>query len=304
MMFFIVFSLVFLVLPAALGAPTRRALDAATLLQNAQDAQILNTEFQSLSQDAACNSGQTACVNSSMAVCQFGSWKLSPCPNTHQCYAVPSMTSNGTVLMCTSEQTALSMINSAGAQGNVTASDNSNSTLPLPTSPQSLAASSIVSPSSPTQTPSTPSASPSPIPGVQTVTVTITQTQPAPISTLSETTTLDSEGVSSLFSSLGSNGIAVVSSTVSAMSTSTAKSLVSLTPFTTTNSGSSVASPSSTSASASQSSSSSLSFTTASTILLTTQNAVVSSPTSSTSPSAPTTGYTRSYATVPGALKK
>ena len=41
--------------------------------------------------------GQTACVNGTMAVCKFGSWRTTSCPDSEQCFAVPSTTGLGTV---------------------------------------------------------------------------------------------------------------------------------------------------------------------------------------------------------------
>ena len=103
------------------SAPT--ALDAATLLQNAQEAQKLNAQFQSRNGtvSGSCNStchlpiskevdvdvfffpslcldGDTTCIKNAIATCVNGQFHTSNgCPATQQCFALPSVKSNGTV---------------------------------------------------------------------------------------------------------------------------------------------------------------------------------------------------------------
>ncbi|KAI0076484.1 hypothetical protein K474DRAFT_1597780, partial [Panus rudis PR-1116 ss-1] len=105
-----------ILLPYAFAAPTQ-SLDSATLLQNGQDAQTLNSEFQSLTVKDACDAGQMACVQNSRATCEFGSWKLQRCKDSEKCFAVPSLKDRGTSLLCTSEAHALSIIQASGVKG-------------------------------------------------------------------------------------------------------------------------------------------------------------------------------------------
>ncbi|CAL1708651.1 unnamed protein product [Somion occarium] len=196
-------SLALSFLSLTLAAP---ALDSATLIRNGQDAQTLNAEFQQLRATNACNTGQMACINGSFALCQFGSWKLQPCTDSRKCFAVPSVTSNGTVchvllssillihyhrafqqLVCTSEANALSLINAAGAQGEVASTTNVTS--------------------------ATSSASEDGI-AVVTVTVTVGPTStPAPTLTLPpETRTLNESDVLSLVLSIQAEGYSIVTS--------------------------------------------------------------------------------------------
>ncbi|CAL1708649.1 unnamed protein product [Somion occarium] len=177
-------SLALSFLSLTLAAP---ALDSATLIRNGQDAQTLNAEFQQLRATNACNTGQMACINGSFALCQFGSWKLQPCTDSRKCFAVPSVTSNGTQLVCTSEANALSLINAAGAQGEVASTTNVTS--------------------------ATSSASEDGI-AVVTVTVTVGPTStPAPTLTLPpETRTLNESDVLSLVLSIQAEGYSIVTS--------------------------------------------------------------------------------------------
>ncbi|CAL1708650.1 unnamed protein product [Somion occarium] len=181
-------SLALSFLSLTLAAP---ALDSATLIRNGQDAQTLNAEFQQLRATNACNTGQMACINGSFALCQFGSWKLQPCTDSRKCFAVPSVTSNGTQLVCTSEANALSLINAAGAQGEVAST--------------SSVATNVTS--------ATSSASEDGI-AVVTVTVTVGPTStPAPTLTLPpETRTLNESDVLSLVLSIQAEGYSIVTS--------------------------------------------------------------------------------------------
>ncbi|CAL1708648.1 unnamed protein product [Somion occarium] len=199
-------SLALSFLSLTLAAP---ALDSATLIRNGQDAQTLNAEFQQLRATNACNTGQMACINGSFALCQFGSWKLQPCTDSRKCFAVPSVTSNGTQLVCTSEANALSLINAAGAQGEVASSKNGTIAFPTTSIANSPQASSVAT----NVTSATSSASEDGI-AVVTVTVTVGPTStPAPTLTLPpETRTLNESDVLSLVLSIQAEGYSIVTS--------------------------------------------------------------------------------------------
>jgi hypothetical protein len=113
------------------SAPTA-PLDAATLLNNAQQAQQLNAQFRSANgtTTGTCNNGDTTCVQGAIASCINGQFDTSKgrCPATEQCFALPSVNSNGTTIACTSEKSARSLINAAGATGDVTGSVSGNPT--------------------------------------------------------------------------------------------------------------------------------------------------------------------------------
>ncbi|KAF9805687.1 hypothetical protein IEO21_08950 [Rhodonia placenta] len=187
-------------------AAPMNSLDAATFYQNGLDAQMLNGEFASLNATSACNTTTSACIAGSLAQCERGSWKIEACPATEQCFALPALRGNGTVLSCTTEDIALALINVTGVEGglasapNVTSSTNATagaSSSASATATESLAASgSFV---------------------VVTHTLTVTSTvQPSasssfattatPASTFAETTLLNPSQASSLLSSLSANG--------------------------------------------------------------------------------------------------
>ncbi|KAK7684967.1 hypothetical protein QCA50_011802 [Cerrena zonata] len=145
----------------------------------------------------------------------FGSWTKQACPDSKKCFAIPSISSPGTRVVCTSKANALSLIEATGAKGGIVGLGSNNQTLPLPTT--SLP---------PSATPSTNATSPNE-PTVKVVTVTVTAgadssatpapTTPAPTITLPPTTrTIDSAGVDSLLSSLSAEGVVFVTAAASA----------------------------------------------------------------------------------------
>jgi len=104
-------SLVFV----ACGAPTQ--LDAATLLQNGEEAQALNRFFQGLKASDPCKGaytnfvaiaphaqnytdGQVACLHGTVITkCKGTLWEttLGSCSMSQKCFALPSVSSSGTV---------------------------------------------------------------------------------------------------------------------------------------------------------------------------------------------------------------
>ncbi|KAI0777174.1 hypothetical protein BD413DRAFT_171315 [Trametes elegans] len=215
-----------------LGAPTA-SIDAKTFLQNGKDAQALNAEFAKLHASDSCTSGQLACLGTSLATCADGKWKTEACPESLSCFALPSVRENGTELTCTTNATALAVINASGATGGV-ASNSTDNTVDFPTegdcsdddgatdgqttqssnststasgargtsAAASNSTSSTVSGSSVAAN-ATASASGTNSAAAPTVTVTVTA---APESTLSvETTTLDRSAASSFLSSIATD---------------------------------------------------------------------------------------------------
>jgi len=113
----------------ALSAPT--ALDASVLLQNGQTAQQLNAQFNNLQATDACSTGDTGCISGLSAQCSNGTWQTQKCPGgSRQCFALPSVRSNGTFIACTSKANALSLIDATGAQGGLALNTTSNGTDP------------------------------------------------------------------------------------------------------------------------------------------------------------------------------
>jgi len=110
------------------------ALDNATLLANGQQAQILNSEFESLQVNDPCNTGENACINNTFAVCINNAWETQPCPSSKSCFALPQVRTNGTFIACTSQRNAASIIAATGAQGGITNNSTScgNITVPFP----------------------------------------------------------------------------------------------------------------------------------------------------------------------------
>jgi len=113
-------SVLFVLTTFVQSAPTT-PLDAATLLNNAHQAQQLNAQFQNANSSATgpCNNGDTTCVENAIATCvngQFDTSKGRCHPNLH-CFALPSVRSNGTIIACTNEKTVQSLMDAAGATG-------------------------------------------------------------------------------------------------------------------------------------------------------------------------------------------
>ncbi|KAI0765261.1 hypothetical protein C8Q74DRAFT_1040174 [Fomes fomentarius] len=103
------------------------SLDADVFLQNGKDAQALNAEFQTLKASDACDDGQMACIKDSIAHCANATWQLDACPKTLSCFALPSVREQGTIISCTSNATALSVINASGATGGIASNSTKNS---------------------------------------------------------------------------------------------------------------------------------------------------------------------------------
>jgi len=156
------------------AAPVNSTVDPDTLLKNGQTAQNLNVAFNNLTINDPCQSGQEACVSGALAKCDnAGKWEAQQCPSNTQCFALPDIRSGGTKLRCTSQDRASTLIQASGAQGGIFGNNSTNS------SDSSSA--------------------------TQTVTVLVA---PSGTQTLnSQTTTLDSAGVSSLLQSLESSGV-------------------------------------------------------------------------------------------------
>ncbi|XP_006463728.1 hypothetical protein AGABI2DRAFT_194475 [Agaricus bisporus var. bisporus H97] len=105
---------------ATMAAPT--LLEANTLLQNGEEAQALNRYFKSLKTADHCNDGQVACLGSQiLAKCQGAAWTitLSQCSGSQNCYALPSVSSSGTRLTCSSEKSAEGLFAATGAVGGI-----------------------------------------------------------------------------------------------------------------------------------------------------------------------------------------
>jgi len=203
-------SSLFVLITFVHSAPTP-SLDSATLLNNALEAQRLNAQFQTANSTAtgSCTNGDTACVQGAIASCVNGQFDTSQgsCPASQQCFALPSVNSNGTTITCTSDKIALSLIEAAGATGGITGSGSQNSTNPA-------SASSTLSGTTPGTTTSTDPTTPTSTALNETVvTVTVTTivtptgtTTPSTTTLPSVTQTLSPEEASSLLSSLLTQG--------------------------------------------------------------------------------------------------
>ncbi|KAH9887236.1 hypothetical protein C8Q73DRAFT_713304 [Cubamyces lactineus] len=226
-MIFVLYTL--LVATVALGAPMA-SLDADTFLQNGKDAQILNTEFANLTASDSCTSGDLACLGASIAQCVNGTWQTEDCPKSLFCFALPSVREEGTVLSCTSNATALAVINASGATGGLFANstddsvdfptdcdgddgdDESNaqsSTTSLASSQTDEGQSSTAQAASTSFFTTTVPSSPTSAAGIDSsadATITVTVTAPASASTqFSETTVLDPAQASSFLSSIATD---------------------------------------------------------------------------------------------------
>ncbi|KIJ99071.1 hypothetical protein K443DRAFT_680224 [Laccaria amethystina LaAM-08-1] len=216
------------------------ALDAATLLQNGQEAQKLNSIFHNLTATDPCNAGEVACVENSIATCTNGTWDTSKggCAKTQNCFAIPSVRAAGVLLTCTSEASAASVIAATGATGGIFGTDTNGTTCNSNSNPIPITGTSSLSTGAGCSDPtSTASQFPSGTAGV-----TITLLPSATITLPTFTTTLTPEEATSILSSLLGGGS---SSTSSASSSST--SSVSSSASTTSSSSSSSSAASSTS---------------------------------------------------------
>ncbi|KAH9968235.1 hypothetical protein BC827DRAFT_1335530 [Russula dissimulans] len=114
----------------ALAGPV--ALDAATLLLNGQQALVLNCQFQSLQNGSSCTPGEFACLQQQLATCVNGTWQTSSCPSNKQCFALPSVRTNGTFIACTSPNNAASIIAATGIQTDIANNCTSLGDTPFP----------------------------------------------------------------------------------------------------------------------------------------------------------------------------
>ncbi|KDQ60106.1 hypothetical protein JAAARDRAFT_32486 [Jaapia argillacea MUCL 33604] len=219
----ILFFLAASVVHVARAVPT--PLDANTLLQNGQAAQILNAEFQNLTITDACDAGQLACISGRRALCTTnGTWETARCSLGHQCFALPSVRENGTFLACTSEVNAESIISATGVQGGIFANSTqiSNSTeVPFPSI---NATSTSTSNSSSTSTSASTSATSPADSNAVTLTITINPTGTVTVPT--ETFTIPPSAAASFISSVINAGgsASIVSTATDASVTSTVTS--------------------------------------------------------------------------------
>ncbi|PFH47703.1 hypothetical protein AMATHDRAFT_120794, partial [Amanita thiersii Skay4041] len=104
----------------AQAAPT--AVDKPTVLSNARQAQKLNLQFKSLKATDPCSAeAERACISRSIAVCKGGAWETARgrCSRSQGCFALPSITSVGTAVTCTTEENALALFSNTGAIGGI-----------------------------------------------------------------------------------------------------------------------------------------------------------------------------------------
>ncbi|KAF8804663.1 hypothetical protein BYT27DRAFT_6694604 [Phlegmacium glaucopus] len=209
-------SIFFLLTTCVQTAPTA-PLDAATLLKNAQEAQGLNAQFRSGNSTAtgSCTNGDTTCAQNAIATCVNGQFAISNvrCPATQQCFALPSVKANGTIVTCTSEKNAQSVINAAGATGDVTGSGSGASTSPKknhgsasPTSSTPIAAATSAETAASMDADcmtDTPTSRPTATTPQSVVTVTVTVIPSVPTTLPPVTTTLSPDQASSLLAQGG-----------------------------------------------------------------------------------------------------
>ncbi|TDL21993.1 hypothetical protein BD410DRAFT_803815 [Rickenella mellea] len=210
----ILISLTLLTTRGCLAAPA--ALDTSILKQNAQAAQSLNTAFKTLAVTDPCILDQTACISGRFAKCSANeTWQTQRCSKGLKCFALPSVTSQGTVETCTSEKNALSIMNAAGVDS-IFASDSSNND----GTGSGAAAAAATGTNNPSLTTTTSGDS-----ATATTTIFVTQTIAVAVGdtkTLdSETLTLAPAAASSLLASLSSQGFTASTVSVSSSSATT-----------------------------------------------------------------------------------
>ncbi|KIJ32323.1 hypothetical protein M422DRAFT_783466 [Sphaerobolus stellatus SS14] len=105
---------------AATGAQPAPAKRAAFTQQNGLDAQALNRQFQSLTADSPCTSGQNACVGTQFAQCTNGKFVPFDCAATLMCAALPLVNSPGTSITCVDMPQALQRMQDAGVSASLT----------------------------------------------------------------------------------------------------------------------------------------------------------------------------------------
>jgi len=203
-MHFTLFLSLFVLTTFVHSAPTA-PIDSTTLLNNALEAQKLNAQFQTANTaTGSCTDEDTTCAQGAIASCVNGQFDTSQggCPATQQCFALPSLNSDGTTIACTSEKIALSLIEGAGATGGITGSGSESSIDPASASSTLSGA----SPSAPTSTDLITPTSAALDEPVVTVTVTVQVLASSTTTLPSVTQTLSPEEASSLLSSLLAQG--------------------------------------------------------------------------------------------------
>jgi len=193
------------------GGENVNTVDTGTILDNALEAQTLNTQFASMTIADSCTDGDVACIGGAIAFCANSAWETQNCPSNLTCLAAPSLSDSGVIVGCTTQSDVDTLINEAGAAAgiisncdgagnnqNVTSTDNATCTDTSSLGP-------IV----------TGGANDS---GVLTVTVTLNPTAPTTLPAV--TSTLASDQASSLLSSLNANPSISVS-TISAAAAAT-----------------------------------------------------------------------------------
>ncbi|OBZ77751.1 hypothetical protein A0H81_02602 [Grifola frondosa] len=207
MMYALATTMIALFASAYVSAMPVASLNSSTFLQNGQDAQKLNAEFASL--NASDPSGDLACIGRSIARCVNSTWETKQCPSSQQCFALPSVREQGITLSCTSEATALSIMNATGATGGLASNTSTNHTVAFPTEHKchnSTSHSSFLPSTSATATTASSSAPSTSSNSTDGVVVTVTVTF-APTSTLpTETFTVSPAEASSIIASITANG--------------------------------------------------------------------------------------------------
>ncbi|GJE93370.1 hypothetical protein PsYK624_095290 [Phanerochaete sordida] len=116
------------VLAPAQGAPTASSLQQS----NALAAQKLNAQFASLKLTDACNAGDQACINGSVALCSNGNWTAEPCAAGEMCVALPLVNAEGTTVTCDTQADALGRMQDAGVDASLTGNNTVASGSPEP----------------------------------------------------------------------------------------------------------------------------------------------------------------------------
>ncbi|EIM81086.1 uncharacterized protein STEHIDRAFT_150134 [Stereum hirsutum FP-91666 SS1] len=96
-------------------------------LSNGQAAQTLNAQFASISASDSCSDGDSACVGGGFAQCSGGTWQVTACAASTQCFALPLVNKAGTSLSCDTQEDAEARIAATGATGGLTGDGSSSS---------------------------------------------------------------------------------------------------------------------------------------------------------------------------------
>ncbi|KAH9974051.1 hypothetical protein BGW80DRAFT_1445075 [Lactifluus volemus] len=220
------------ILAASLASAVPIALDNTTLLSNAQQAEILNCEFQSLQTSDPCNTGETACIQNAFATCVNNAWQTQSCSQSKMCFALPQVRANGTFVACTSQNNAASIIAASGGIGSTNCSSLGNSVVPFPTVSNDSLSGSTQGGSGGNNPDCGNNGSPS-SPGSAVSTVTITVIEPEASTALilpPTTTTLTPDQASSLLSLLSANSMSLSTPSASVLSTENADNVGGTTP--------------------------------------------------------------------------